>query len=102
MDIDIRTLHAPQESVLEDALEALSPSEKISPRDDICGVFSWWFSLKENKRLQCLLLNLLTLIFTAVSFNLGGAQAYTNDVHIFDLGHKLFVKKPMILFVIYY
>ena len=37
---------------------------------------------------------MLTLIFTAVSFNLGGAQAYTNDVHIFDLGYKLFVQSP--------
>ena len=73
MDIDIRTLRAPQESALEDALEALSPSEKISPGDDICGVFSWWFSLKEKKRLQLhrSMLNMLTLIFTAVSFNLG-------------------------------
>ena len=41
---------------------------------------------------------MLTLIFTAVSFNLGGAQAYTNDVHIFDLGHKLFVKKVLICY----
>ena len=46
---------------------------------------------------------MLTLIFTAVSFNLGGAQAYTNDVHIFDLGHKLFVKKSQrCLFVIHW
>ena len=57
MDIDIHTLRAPQESVLEDALEALFPSEKISPRDDICGVFSLVVPSKRPEKTPIVKLN---------------------------------------------